>query len=263
MMRIVSLGSGSSGNGFLVDTGEVAMLVDCGVGARAVQSALRDAGAQSRLAAIVVSHEHIDHVRSVESVMRRTDCPIVTTSGTYRAMSSQRRHSRKVAGERLADAGVEIEFVSVSHDAAEPCGFVVDDGRLRVAIFTDLGYVGEPVIDALRDADVVVLESNYDRRMLRSGPYPARLKRRIESPTGHLSNDDCATALVAAVSERTRAVWLAHLSDKNNAPDLALASAREAIELAGLTTPVGVLGRYERTEVTALPARQLSFAIEP
>lgn len=261
-MRIVSLGSGSSGNGFLLDTGDVALLVDCGVGVRTVQAALRDFDAQERLAAIVVSHEHIDHVRSIDSIARRTASPIVTTRGTYEAIRSERPFSQRSAGERLAESGIEIEFVSVSHDAAEPCGFVVDDGRLRVAIFTDLGYASEPVIQAMRDADVIVLESNYDRRMLRSGPYPARLKRRIESPTGHLSNDDCATALVAAATERTRAIWLAHLSDKNNTSDVALASAREAISLAGLATPVGVLGRYERTEVTALPARQLSFGIE-
>lgn len=261
-MRIVSLGSGSSGNGFLLDTGDIALLVDCGVGVRTVQAALRDFDAQDRLAAIVVSHEHVDHVRSIESIARRTGSPIVTTHGTYQAIRSERPFSRRAAGERLADSGVEIQFVSVSHDAAEPCGFVVDDGRLRVAIFTDLGYVGEPVIEAMREADVIVLESNYDRRMLRFGPYPARLKRRIESPTGHLSNDDCATALVAAASGRTRAIWLAHLSDKNNAPDIAIASAREAVALAGLSTPVGVLARYERTEVTALPAMQLSLGMD-
>lgn len=261
MMRIVSLGSGSSGNGFLLDTGDVAVLLDCGVGVRTVQAALRDFDAQDRLAAVVLSHEHSDHVRSLESIARKAGCPVVTTDGTYRAIRSERPHDRRMPGERYADAGIEIEFIAVSHDAMEPCGFVVDDGSVRVAIFTDLGYVGESVVTAMRDADVIVLESNYDSRMLRFGPYPARLRRRIESPTGHLSNDDCATALVAAASERTRAIWLAHLSDKNNTPKVALASAREAVALAGLSTPVGVLGRYERTDVTALPARQLTLAM--
>lgn len=263
MMRVVSLGSGSSGNGFLLDTGDVALLVDCGVGVRVVQAALRDFDAEDRLVGIVVSHEHVDHVRSIESIARRTDSPIITTRGTYQAIRSERPFTQRSAGQRIVDAGVEIEFISVSHDAVEPCGFVASYDGLRVALFTDLGYVSEPVLEAMSAADIIVLESNFDRRMLRFGPYPARLKRRIESPTGHLSNDDCATALVAAVSDRTRAVWLAHLSDKNNSAETALLGAREAISLAGLSTPVGVLARYERTEVTAPPARQLSFGMTP
>ncbi|HQZ88856.1 MAG TPA: MBL fold metallo-hydrolase [Thermomicrobiales bacterium] len=261
MMRLVSLGSGSSGNGFLLDTGNAAMLIDCGVGVRTIQAALRDFDVHDRLSAIIVSHEHIDHIRSVDSIARRTGSPIVTTRGTFQAIRSERPFSPRSAGERFAEAGVEIRFVSVSHDAAEPCGFVIDDGKTRIAIFTDLGYVGESVVDAIRDADIIVLESNYDRRMLRSGPYPARLKRRIESPTGHLSNDDCAAALVSLTTARTRAIWLAHLSDKNNSAAIALASAREAIALAGYATPVGVLDRFERTDVTSLPAIQLSLGM--
>lgn len=262
MTRIVSLGSGSSGNAFLFDNGTIAFLIDCGVGSRTVQAAIRDFDVQDRLAGIVVSHEHIDHVRALDSITKRTGCQIVTTQGTQRAIRYERAFTRRAAGERWQDSGVEVEFVAVSHDAAEPCGFVVDDGNLRAAIFTDLGYVSETVIEAMGSADVVVLESNFDPHMLRFGPYPARLKRRIESPLGHLSNDDCAAALVAATTERTKAVWLAHLSDKNNTAALAIASAQEALVLAGrTTTSVGALSRSERTDVSAPPAIQLTLGM--
>jgi phosphoribosyl 1,2-cyclic phosphodiesterase len=165
------------------------------------------------------------------------------------------------SGQRYADGSIEVSFVGVSHDAAEPCGFVVDADGLRVAVFTDLGHAGPEVFEAVASADIVVLESNYDDGMLRRGPYPAHLKRRITGPSGHLSNDDCGTILAASANARTRAIWLAHLSDKNNRPDIAEASAREALALAGLKTPVRALPRFDRLEITAVPAMQLTFGM--
>jgi phosphoribosyl 1,2-cyclic phosphodiesterase len=260
-MRLYSLGSGSSGNGFVVDTDRAAILVDCGVGIRSCQSTLRDLGVLQRLAGIVVSHEHTDHIRAIPSVLRRVDCPVVTTVGTYTAMRRTLGWSQRRAGERFEESGIEISFVQVSHDAAEPCGFVVEADGLRIAVFTDLGYVSEEVIAEMTAADIIVLESNFDRGMLARGGYPAHLKRRIQSPVGHLSNDDCATALVAAASERTRGVWLAHLSHNNNTPERALATAREALTLAGLQTPIRALPRYDCVEITSLPARQLGLSL--
>jgi phosphoribosyl 1,2-cyclic phosphodiesterase len=258
-MRVVSLGSGSSGNGFLLDTGEIAILIDCGIAVRACQSAIRDYGVADRLAGIVVSHEHSDHIRSIPSITRKLDIPLITTHGTHGAMRTKLRLDRRSSGERYSDTALEVSFIGVSHDAAEPCGFVAEHDGLRVAVFTDLGHVSAAVLDALQSADIIVLEANYDRQMLMNGPYPSYLKRRIQGPTGHLGNDDCATALVAAVSERTQAVWLAHLSDKNNDPEIAVGTVRESLALMGYDTPVGALSRFERTEVTRVPARQLQF----
>jgi phosphoribosyl 1,2-cyclic phosphodiesterase len=260
-MRVHSLGSGSSGNAFLVDTGEIALLLDCGVGVRAVQAAVRDLNVADRLAGIVVSHEHIDHVRAVDSTIKRHGVPVVTTRGTYGAMRWTHAGVHQSSGERYADGSIELTFVGVSHDAAEPCGFVVDASGRRLAVFTDLGHAGPEVFDAIASADIVVLESNYDAGMLQRGPYPAHLKRRISGPNGHLSNDDCATILAATVSDRTRAIWLAHLSDKNNRPAIAEATAREALELVGQATPVRALPRFDRAELTAIPAMQLSFGM--
>lgn len=260
-MRVFSLGSGSSGNAFLVDTGHVALLLDCGVGVRAVQSAVRDLDIADRLAGIVVSHEHIDHVRAVDSTIKRHGIPVVTTRGTYGAMRWTHAGVHHSSGQRYADGSVEVSFIGVSHDAAEPCGFVIEADGMRLALFTDLGHASKEVFDAVASADIVVLESNYDAGMLRRGLYPAHLKRRITGPSGHLSNDDCATILAASASTRTRAIWLAHLSDKNNRPDIAEATAREALALAGLKTPVQALPRFERAEITAVPALQLTFGM--
>lgn len=261
-MRVVSLGSGSSGNGFLLDTGDVALLIDCGVAVRVCQSAIRDYGVADRLAGIVVSHEHIDHVRSIPSITRKLDIPLITTHGTHGAMRTTLRLDRRTSGERYSDSALEVSFIGVSHDAAEPCGFVAEHDGTRVAIFTDLGHVSEAVLSALGSADVIVLEANYDRQMLMYGPYPGHLKRRIQGPAGHLSNDDCATALAATVSSRTRAIWLAHLSDKNNAPDVAAGTVTEALALMGHDIPVAPLPRFERAEVTNLPATQLQLGIQ-
>lgn len=258
-MRLFSLGSGSSGNAFLLDTGDLALLIDCGVGIRTIQAAIRELGVEERLAGVVISHEHIDHVRAVDSLLRKVDCPVITTRGTYGAMRWEHACALQTCGGRHADTGLEIEFVSVSHDASEPAGFVVQSGGTRIAVFTDLGHADARVLDMLRDADVVVLEANYDPEMLRRGPYPAHLKRRISGPAGHLSNDDCASALAETLTDRTRAVWLAHLSDKNNLPAIAEATVREALALRGLTTPVSALPRHARAEITALPATQLSL----
>jgi phosphoribosyl 1,2-cyclic phosphodiesterase len=259
-MDFYSLGSGSSGNGFLLRTDRVSLLIDCGIPSRTCQNALREL-AVDNLAGIVVSHEHIDHVRSLESVQRRTDCPVVTTTGTYAALRRELNWDRRRAGERFSESGVDVSFVEVSHDAAEPCGFVIEADGVRIAVFTDLGYVSELVMYELRLADVVVLEANYDRRMLDRGRYPAHLKRRIQGPTGHLSNDDCATALIASVSPRTRAIWLAHLSQNNNAPDVAVNTVAEALALAGTEIPVAALPRFARAEITKVPAKQLALGV--
>jgi phosphoribosyl 1,2-cyclic phosphodiesterase len=260
-MRFFSLGSGSSGNGFLLDTGEVAYLIDCGIAARTCQTSIRELAVQDRLAGIVVSHEHVDHVRSIPSVTRRTACPIITTAGTFTALRSGNAWQQRSSGDRHADSGVEITFVGVSHDAAEPCGFTIDYAGTRIAVFTDLGHVTEDVLVSLVDADIVVLEANYDRRMLQYGPYPMHLKRRIQGPTGHLSNDDCASALVATVTSRTRAIWLAHLSHNNNTPDLAVQTVTEALQLGGHEVPVAALPRFERAEITSVPSAQLHLGI--
>lgn len=260
-MQLYSLGSGSSGNGFVLTTSEVAVLIDCGTPARGCASALKELGYADRLAGVIISHEHIDHIRGVDAAMRGRDCPVVTTHGTWGAMRREHAWDRKASGQRFASSSVEVSFVGVAHDAAEPCGFTIDADGVRIAVFTDLGHVTPAIIEALSSADIIVLEANYDQRMLQYGRYPAHLKRRIQGPNGHLSNDDCAAALVASVSSRTQAIWLAHLSHNNNTPAAATSAVNEALQISGREIPVTPLPRYERAEITANPARQMVLGL--
>lgn len=244
-MRITSLGSGSSGNAFLVQTDQTSILIDCGVAVRSCKSAVQELTARGRLDALVISHEHIDHVRSLASLTRRGDCPLVTTRGTRRMLRVDSGCTDIEPGGRFAAGDIEISFVGVAHDAAEPCGFYIESAGRSAAIFTDLGHVTPAVLDALRAAEVIVLEANYDPGMLRTGRYPAHLKRRISGSHGHLSNDDCAVALSLA-GTRATAIWLAHLSENNNHPRIAEATVVEALRLQGNPTPARPLPRFSR-----------------
>lgn len=260
-MKLVSLGSGSSGNAFLLEEDDQTILFDCGVGARAIQKALLGRKAPST---VVLSHEHSDHVKSLTSVLRRHSCQVVATSGTLGAIGREQGWRVVTPGSRVDLGGVSVSFVGVSHDAAEPSGFVVEAAGMKIAIVTDLGVVNTSVLDALSAADVVVLESNYDDGMLRRGRYPAHLKRRIRSEVGHLSNEDCAAALVHALTPRTKAVWLSHLSHNNNTPTAAVSTVAEALLSAGKDVPVAALARFETSQIlpyTVPPRQGLLFEV--
>lgn len=257
-MKLASLGSGSSGNAFLLQTDEQSILLDCGVGARTVQKALLNCAAPS---SVILSHEHNDHVKSLKNVLRRHGCEVVATRGTLDAIGQETGWRTAQAGSRIQFGSVGISFIGVSHDAAEPCGFLIESAELRIAILTDLGMVNADVLDAISAADVIVLESNYDESMLRHGRYPAHLKRRIRSEVGHLSNDDCAAALVHALTSRTRGIWLSHLSHNNNTPHVAVATVTEALLSTGKNVPVTALARFETSLILPCraPSRQVSL----
>jgi phosphoribosyl 1,2-cyclic phosphodiesterase len=257
-VKLTSLGSGSSGNAFLLQTDEQTILLDCGVGARTIQKVLLGCTAPST---VILSHEHSDHVKSLKSVLRRHACEVVATPGTLGAIGHEAGWRNAQTGSRLDFGSVSISFVGVSHDAAEPCGFLLESADLRIAIVTDLGVVNTDVLDAISAADFVVLESNYDEGMLRSSHYPAHLKRRIRSEVGHLSNEDCAAALVHSLTSKTRAVWLSHLSHNNNTPVAAVATVREALMASGKDVPVTALARFDTSQILpySAPPRQVSL----
>ena len=203
-MRVVSLGSGSSGNGFLLDTGDVALLIDCGIAVRACQSAIRDYGVADRLAGIVVSHEHSDHIRTLPSVYR-DDLPLIATRGTAHAARLPQATTEIVeARAPVLVAGAEVRALAVRHDALDPCGFHIEIGGARITVLTDLGRWEDHVVDAVSGSDLVLLEANYNDRMLREGPYPAYLKRRVASGVGHLANDACGRAMAPIAKHRDR-----------------------------------------------------------
>jgi phosphoribosyl 1,2-cyclic phosphodiesterase len=246
-VRVLNLGSGSSGNALLISDGATSLLVDCGVGPRTLVAGLRslDLG-WSDLAAVVVSHEHIDHVRALATV-RRQGVPIVCTNGTaLGARIGEGIHRCITDGDCMLPAGLWLRPFATSHDAEEPCGFEIGIGESRICVITDTGEARDHFIDPIRRADLVIVEANHDETMLWNGPYPIHLKRRVASAKGHLSNGAAGELLREALKSSTSRpeIWLGHLSESNNTPAKAVATVRAA--LGGKGTGLNVIAMARR-----------------
>ena len=243
-----------------MEAGETRLLVDAGLGPRTLAERLRAAGVDpASLTAVLLSHEHNDHARGASLFCRRWGVPWIATPGTALASGLK---AAGVAGGGAIEPGVSREIggvrvtgVPVPHDAAEPVAFVITYGEWSLGHATDLGCVTPALVDALRGCHTVLIESNYDPGMLRDGPYPWRLKERILSPLGHLSNQDAARYLVQGLGESCRTVMLAHLSQNNNYPEVARACAEIALRSAGRTgIELRVAGRRGSDWVEVSPA---------
>ena len=239
-LRFRVLGSGSAGNATLVESGETRVLIDAGLGPRILAERLQSVGVDPEsLAAIFVSHEHSDHARGAAAFSARWGVRLVGTRGTYAAAGFG---AEDIAGYDILDGGaarilgaLTITGIPIPHDAAEPLAFVVAAGGASLGHATDFGHVSRGVIDAFRGCDALLIESNYDPDMLRRGPYPWSLKERILGAHGHLSNGDVARYLGQGLGESCRTVVLAHLSQKNNHPEVAHLCASEALRRRGRT----------------------------
>lgn len=237
-MRISVLASGSSGNALLVSTFTTNVLVDAGVSAKRVAEALSFVGLDRReLDAVLVTHEHSDHVAGLRSLAGRLEIPVFATEGTHAAIHHllDGRCDRVLlrAGTKFSLGDLTVSPFPVSHDCAEPVGYRIADGKCSVAIATDLGVVDDHVRGNLAGADCVVLESNHDERMLVDGGYPWPLKLRIMSDVGHLSNEAVSREVGALADGPLSVLVLAHLSNDNNTPRLAMESASTALAEAG------------------------------
>lgn len=230
-LRFASLGSGSEGNALLVETDDGGVprrvLVDCGFGLREAERRLRALGCEpGSLSAILVTHEHGDHVGGVFRLAAAHGIAVHLTHGTLQACGRVGRAESLV---RIVDphqpfevGPFRIEPIPVPHDAREPVQYVFDDGRARLGVLTDLGHGTPHVVRALSRLDALVLECNHDPRLLADNPaYPPVLKRRIGGPWGHLANEQAAEILAAIDRGRLKTVVAAHLSQQNNRPDLA------------------------------------------
>lgn len=224
--KLISLASGSSGNSLLVQHGSVYGLIDCGIGPNRLRSELLTFGLRLQdLSFVFVTHEHIDHIRAVPA-LRKSGVPVVTSAGTAQSMGLDGRDWIRVKhGARFECGGIEVSAVRTSHDASESLGAVVQLGDLTVSIFTDMGEWDALTVEAMARADVIVVEANHNIEMLKRGPYPAHLKRRVLSPLGHLSNEECGrlTESVRERSGKNPTIYLAHLSETNNTPGQAIA----------------------------------------
>ena len=228
------LGSGSTGNTTLVSDGDTHILVDVGLSGRETAKRLREHGLEpEQISAIVVSHEHGDHCRGVGPFAKNLDIPVFMTQDSFLRSGmklDERKHRRINSGESFEVCDFCFTSFAVPHDSADPLGFVIEKDGIKIGIVLDLGYLSNLVLERLRGCDGLILESNHDVRMLKAGPYPWALKQRVMSRRGHLSNDSVARYLGNDFDGRAAHVVLAHLSQNNNLPELALLSAQRALE---------------------------------
>jgi len=264
-LRLRILRSGSGGNAIFLEALETRILVDAGLPAELVAQELDILGVQpDDLTAILLTHEHDDHARGAAVLGRLSGVPVLANEGTIRAGGAalaETRLERFCTGQAFQVGSLHVEAFAVPHDAAEPVGFLIRTNCATAVIATDLGTVTDTFIDYARAADVVVLEANYDLRLLAVSPYPWFLKNRILSTTGHLSNDAAARAVVVAASDRPQQVFLVHLSDVNNLMPLARDTVQAALDEAGIAhvrveavRPNGASRLWASMPTTAPPA---------
>jgi phosphoribosyl 1,2-cyclic phosphodiesterase len=251
-MRIISLQSGSNGNCIYVEAGGIKLLFDAGISGKQVKERLslhnRDV---ADVDAVLISHDHVDHSRSMGILHRKFDLPVYVTAKTFHAANrydlgeiEDLRHFR--SGETIQIGNVAVETIPTPHDGVDGVVFVVDDGKHRLGILTDLGHVFTGLGDVIASLDAVLLESNFDPGMLENGSYPDFLKKRIMGSGGHISNIESAELLQAAASKRMKWACLAHLSHDNNTPALALRTHRKIL---GDRLPIYVATRYRASDV--------------
>jgi phosphoribosyl 1,2-cyclic phosphodiesterase len=225
-MRFASLGSGSRGNALVVEAGGTRILLDCGFGPRNLVARLARVGlAPDDLDAILVTHEHADHLGGVAACARRHEIDVFLTHGTLGAATLDEVALRVIDSHaRFAIGDIEVRPFPVPHDAREPAQFVFSDGNSCLGVLTDTGCVTPHIVEMLSGCDALVLECNHDPDMLAGGRYPPHLKRRIAGRFGHLDNAAAAELLMQLDRSRLRHIVAAHLSQENNTPALATAA---------------------------------------
>jgi len=225
LVQIHILASGSTGNAIFLAMGSTRILIDAGISARRIEQGLAEIGVRAgELDAILLTHEHSDHIKGLEVLSRKHELPIYTRERTWEAIPFK----DKLAGRRwqpidqdFSVGELAVKAFGISHDAADPVGFCFYYQQVKWVVVTDLGIVTPGVERALKEADLAVLESNHDPDLLKNGPYPEFLKKRIAGKQGHLSNFDTAALLCRIARYKRMQVFLAHLSQQNNRPQLA------------------------------------------
>ncbi|KRQ86299.1 putative metallo-hydrolase YycJ [Caloramator mitchellensis] len=240
-MQFCSIYSGSSGNCLYVGTEKTRLLIDAGLTGKKIESGLIEIGVSpSEIKGILITHEHDDHIKAAGILSRRYNIPIYANTNTWNAIygviGEVKLHNIKVFqgfdGFEIGD--IYIKPFKIPHDAVDPVGYSFYHSNKKVSIATDIGYASDEVKDNIKDSDFILLESNHDVEMLKVGPYPYYLKRRVLSDKGHLSNEDCGKAIVDIINSRLKKVMLGHLSKTNNYPELALRTVISVLEMNGI-----------------------------
>lgn len=241
-MIFCSLYSGSSGNSMFISSNGSKILIDAGLPGKKIEEAIKEIGQSAEgINGIFITHEHIDHVKGVGVLSRKYDIPIYANDKTWSGMESSigkiKEHNIKIMDRRstVSIGDLDIKSFVIPHDAICPVGYTVNCSGKKVSIATDFGIFTEEIQDNIKDSDLILLESNHDVNMLKYGPYPYNLKRRILSEVGHLSNEDCGQAVVnLSKFGSNKRIILGHLSNTNNNPDLAYQTVVSTIEENGL-----------------------------
>lgn len=237
-LTLTSLASGSSGNAFLLRAGATCILIDAGLPASTIMRHLADQHLEpAQLAAVLLTHEHSDHVQAAGTLSRRLGLPVVANAATLDAAERQvgeMRRRQLPVGDCLDLGEIAVASFAVPHDAAAPVGYLISHCQGTICLATDLGAACADLRQPLAAADLIVIEANHDRERLIRGPYPPALKARILGEQGHLSNDEAAELLVPVLRDRPRCVWLAHLSAVNNGPTLARRTVAGRLAAAGV-----------------------------
>ena len=266
MMKFISFGSGSSGNCYLLTTPNDALLIDLGVGLRGLKKDFRNYGLSlSMVHHVLITHDHADHIKSVGSFSHDYNIPVYATREVHVGINRNYCITQKISSElaRVIEKGktYQIGDFSVSpfgvpHDSSDNVGYFIEAEGTNFCVMTDVGTVTDEMKEYIRRARHLVIEANHDEEMVASGPYPQFLKTRILSQTGHLSNRNCALALIENMTEDLHNVWLCHLSEENNHPELARKTVESLLRdygiIAGVDIQLEVLKRNSPTGVFEL-----------
>ncbi len=266
MMKFISFGSGSSGNSYLLSTGNTSILIDAGVSLRTLIRHFRAAGIEpSEIDAVFITHDHADHIKSVGNMANDYGRPVYATRLVHEGINRNYCVTSKLTPEhiRYIEKGTTLELgdmritpFPVIHDSSDCVGYRVEADGITFCLITDVGQVTPEVEAEVERANYLVLEANHDEDMLSMGPYPGYLKKRIRSGKGHLSNKEAAQLLCQKATPRLRHVWLCHLSEENNHPELARKTVEAILRSCGIMPgtdfKVDILKRKQPSEVYEL-----------
>ena len=270
MLRFISFGSGSSWNCYYLGTATDGLMIDIGIGIRTLKKYCKDYGIQLQsVKHLLITHDHADHIKSVGSFSYEYHVPVYATKAVHNGIDHNYCIQRKVAdemkqyievGQPFTVGDFQVRPFAVPHDASENVGYEIQAEGVTLVLVTDVGSVTEDVKDAISRANYLIIEANHDVEMVQNGPYPAYLKKRILSPTGHLSNAECGKTIAENMTEDLRHVWLCHLSEENNHPELARKTVETILRdygiVSGKDVELEVLRRQLPTGVFELEVKE-------
>ena len=262
MLKFCSLYSGSSGNSLFVQSNNTKIQIDCGTSAKKIETALDNIDIDiTDIDAILVTHEHSDHIQGLGTISKKHDIPVFANCETWEAMENQRN---KMTSNNIKTFENNTEFhignlqivpFSTPHDAVNPCGFSICSGTKKISIATDLGHIDENIFSNIKDSKFMLLEANYEPEILKVSNYPYSLKQRIAGPHGHLSNIEAGKTISNLFGKELKEVMLGHLSKENNFPEMAYKTVTEELIHNNIDTNdirISVASRFNPSKIITI-----------